>query len=202
MEPRTITVIDTRINGVITFESSAETMAEMLEDFTSHNIDATDMAIQEGLTRTELNETSILPRDVAYRGTTTNNLVFRLTQKEKKIKSGLSERRQAIYNAINNLGIAELVKERFGRNYTQVATDDLEAFLNHNNEDANEEEDFEENTGACPLYDAFEMLVEALAKAGFITFATKKAILAVLNKEATADSVYSSHELNEMFSNM
>ena len=202
MEPRTITVIDTRINGVITFESSAETMAEMLEDFASNNIDATDMAIQEGLTRTELNETSILPRDVAYRGTTTNNLVFRLTQKEKKIKSGLSERRQAIYNAINNLGIAELVKERFGRNYTQVATDDLEAFLNHDNEDANEEEDSEENTSACPLYDAFEMLVEALAKSGFITFANKKAILEVLNKEATADSVYSSHELNEMFSNM
>lgn len=202
MEPRTITVIDTRINGVITFESSAETMAEMLEDFTSHNIDATDMAIQEGLTRTELNETSILPRDVAYRGTITNNLVFRLTQKEKKIKSGLSERRQAIYNAINNLGIAELVKERFGRNYTQVATDDLEAFLNHDNEDTNEEEDSKEDTSACPLYDAFEMLVEALAKSGFITFSNKKAILEVLNKEATANSVYSNHELNEMFSNM
>ena len=70
-----------------------------------------------------LDNNSILPTDIPYKGQVVNDLVFMLSTTNKKIKSGIS--RNEVYEQINNLGLKEEVKNIFNRNYTQVPTDDL-----------------------------------------------------------------------------
>lgn len=97
------TVVDTRSNQVKTFNSEATTVGELKQDLRNIGINPDGMAIQEGLTKTELgSDSSLLPSDVNYRGTVTNNLVFRLTQPNKKIKSGNTCMAE-IYDGLKNL---------------------------------------------------------------------------------------------------
>ena len=100
------TVVDTRSNQVKTFNSEATTVGELKADLRREGIDPTGMDIQEGLTKTVLGvDSSMLPTNVSYRGTTTNNLVFRLTQPNKKIKSG-SYCMSELYKNLKNIETA------------------------------------------------------------------------------------------------
>lgn len=196
MESRKITVIDTRINGTKVFESTAETMAEMLNDFRANGIDATGMAIQEGLTKTELNEHSQLPHDVLYRGAVTNNLVFRLTQKNKNIASGMD--RKEVYDIIKELNLSNVIKEAFGRSFTQVATSDLENIINSakaNTEKATEEEEF-----SCDIEEALLYLVDILCENCVISCKQANKIIGMVQKGD--HSIYSNDEIKEMFEKM
>lgn len=90
MESRKITVVDNRTNNTKAFNSTAETLAELKRDMTANNINTENCVFFEALTKSELtDDASILPTNVPYRGTTTNNLVFMLTGKNLKIDSGL-----------------------------------------------------------------------------------------------------------------
>lgn len=129
METKRFTVVDTRSNQVKTFNSEATTVAELKRDLRNIGINPDGMAIQEGLTKTELiSDETVLPTNVSYRGTTTNNLVFRLTQPDKKIKSGVEIHfcsRSELYDKIKDLSLADVIKAKYGNNYTNVKTDDL-----------------------------------------------------------------------------
>ena len=195
MEARRITVVDTRVNRTKSFESTAETMAEMLADFRANGIDATDMAIQEGLTKTEMNENSILPKDVSYKGTVTNNLVFRLTQKEKKTRSGMD--RKEVYAMIKNNHLENMVKEALGRNYTQVPTVDLIKLIESTDTcDCNED--------CCNVITAIITLASILQEYDFISKEDLNQIASILDVEIEDDEeeVYTPSELNEMFEGM
>ena len=90
MEKRKITVIPTKTHKTQVIESAATTLAELKADLTKAGIDYTDCTFFEGLTKIELkNDAAILPHDVPYKGATTNNLVFMITNASKKIKSGI-----------------------------------------------------------------------------------------------------------------
>lgn len=121
------TVVDTRSNTVKTFNSEATTVGELKRDLMNIGIDPTGMSIQEGLTKTELGaDNTELPKDITYRGVVTNNLVFRLTQPDKKIKSGADCcSRAEVYEKIKDLSLAEVIKAKYGSNYTNVKTSDL-----------------------------------------------------------------------------
>lgn len=129
METKRFTVVDTRTNQVKTFNSEATTVGELKRDLMNIGIDPTGMAIQEGLTKTELGaDDTELPKDITYRGVVTNNLVFRLTQPDKKIKSGMGDAccsRAEVYDKIKDLSLAEIIKAKYGKNYTTVKTSDL-----------------------------------------------------------------------------
>jgi hypothetical protein len=89
------------------------------------------MTFYEGTSKVELkDDNSVLPHDVPYKGTTTNELVFMLTNTNKKIRSGADMNRAEAYAAIkaNNLQ-SECVK-RFGKNFTVCKTADLVALVN------------------------------------------------------------------------
>jgi hypothetical protein len=87
-----------------------------------------DKTIQEALTKTELiNDSSLLPHDVPYKGNITNNLVFRLTKINKRIKSGMN--RQEIYDEIKRLGLNDMIKATFGKNFTQCSSNNLIDFI-------------------------------------------------------------------------
>ena len=131
MEKRKITVIPTKTHKTQVIESAATTLAELKADLTKAGIDYTDCTFFEGLTKIELkNDAAILPHDVPYKGTTTNNLVFMITNASKKIRSGAKLDRKAIIEEIKSKNLTELVKKTYGKNYTNCKTEDLQKILN------------------------------------------------------------------------
>lgn len=131
MEKRKITVIPTKTHKTQVIESAATTLAELKADLTKAGIDYTDCTFFEGLTKIELkNDAAILPHDVPYKGTTTNNLVFMITNASKKIRSGAGLDRKAIIEEIKAKNLTEVVKKTYGKNYTNCKTEDLQKILN------------------------------------------------------------------------
>ena len=131
MEKRKITVIPTKTHKTQVIESAATTLAELKADLTKAGIDYTDCTFFEGLTKIELkNDAAILPHDVPYKGTTTNNLVFMITNASKKIRSGAKLDRKAIIEEIKAKNLTEVVKKIYGKNYTNCKTEDLQNILN------------------------------------------------------------------------
>lgn len=131
MKKRKITVIPTKTHKTQVIESAATTLAELKADLTKAGIDYTDCTFFEGLTKIELkNDTAILPHDVPYKGTTTNNLVFMITNASKKIRSGAKLDRRAIIEEIKVKNLTEVVKKTYGKNYTNCKTEDLQKILN------------------------------------------------------------------------
>ena len=133
METRKITVISNKGQYKKVMNSAAATLGELKADMTAVGIDYDGMSFLEGLTRTELiDDASQLPTNVNYRGTVTNDLVFYLTATNKKIKSGYSNpmpsemSRQEVYDIIRaSQYLQDKVKDLYGRNFTQVSTDNL-----------------------------------------------------------------------------
>lgn len=203
MNPKRFTVVDTRTNSTKTFESTANTVAELKADLRRNGINPDGMAIQEGLTKTELGEDgSYLPHDVPYKGGTTNNLVFRLTQKEKRIKSGAMSRSEA-YVQIKNLGLAGHIASKYGKNYTQVKTDVLIAEIEAANETSKTEipANGNRNSHTCK---ALTELTSLLVQKDILSNEEGEAIVGELGTELKAGtaSEYTKNELDEMFADM
>ena len=130
METRKITIISTKNHSTKVINSAATTLAELKSDLNNAGISYTDCTFFEGLTKTELkNDAAILPHDVPYKGTTTNNLVFMITNASKKIRSGAKLDRKAIIEEIKANNLTEVVKKTYGKNYTNCKTEDLEKIL-------------------------------------------------------------------------
>ena len=129
MEARKITVVSTQTQRKSVITTGAETLAELKGALDEAGINYDGMAFYEGTSRTELKDNaSVLPKDVPYKGTTTNELVFMLTNTNKKIKSGDMSRAEA-YAAIKAHNLQDAVKSKFGKNFTQCSTGDLISML-------------------------------------------------------------------------
>lgn len=131
MNSRKITIVDSELQKRSTIMSEAETLGELKRDLTSNGINYNGKTFMEGLSRSELKEdASILPHDIQRPdGSVTNELVFMLTEPEKKIKSGAALTRQECYAKVRELGLQSAVQSRFGKNFTQCSTYDLNSFL-------------------------------------------------------------------------
>lgn len=128
METRKITVVDSQSQSVKVIMSSAETLGELKQDLSANGYNLENKAFYEGLTRIELKtDDSILPHDVPRNGTTTNELVIRITTAQKKINSGMT--RAEVYQTIKEKNLAETVKNMYGKNFTQCSTVDLLAVI-------------------------------------------------------------------------
>ena len=132
MEPRKITVIQTKNQKKSVIITSASTLGELKDDLRTNGIDYNGMTFYEGLTKTELKtDESILPHDIERGGTITNELVFMLTNAEKKIKSGAMSRKEA-YDYIKKNNLQNDVVKKLGRNFTMCKTDGLVSIVeNH-----------------------------------------------------------------------
>lgn len=135
MEPRKILIVLNNSSSQKSFMSSATTLGELKVDACRAGINYDNMVWYEGRTRTELkDDASVLPTNVpvAAKGTTpattTNDLVFMLTTANKKIKSGAGDR-PAVYAQIKQLGLEDACKAKYGKNFTQCSTANLEALI-------------------------------------------------------------------------
>ena len=127
MEPRKITIIQTKEQRKSVIVTAATTLAELKSDLRANGINYNDMTFYEGTSKIELkNDASILPHDVPYKGTITNELVFMLTNTNKKIRSGADVMSRAeAYSTIKSMGLQEACKQKFDKNFTQCSTADL-----------------------------------------------------------------------------
>ena len=131
MEARKITVVSTRDQKKSVIMSAATTLAELKADLRQNGIDYNGMTFYEGTSKVELkDDASVLPHDVPYKGQTTNELVFMLTNTNKKIRSGADMSRADAYAAIKANGLQEECVKRFGKNFTMCKTADLIALVN------------------------------------------------------------------------
>ena len=126
MEARKITVVSTRNQKKSVIMSAATTLAELKADLRQNGIDYEGMTFYEGTSKIELkDDNSVLPHDVPYKGQTTNELVFMLTNTNKKIRSGAAMSRADVYAAIKANGLQGECVKRFGKNFTMCKTADL-----------------------------------------------------------------------------
>ena len=129
MQSRKITVIQTKNQKKSVIMSAATTLAELKSDLRANGIDYDGMTFFEGTSKVELkNDASVLPHDVPYKGIVTNELVFMLTNTNKKIRSGVMSRTEA-YNAIKSMGLQSACVKKFGKNFTMCKTADLIALV-------------------------------------------------------------------------
>ena len=206
MEARKITVVTTtNSQNKKVFMSAATTLGELKADLDAQNVDYRNMDFYEGVSKTKLlKDESVLPTNIPYKGTVTNELVFMLSTTNKKITSGASNTRPALYARIKELGLQEAIREEFGRNYTQVASDALEAFIQDNDVPENNDEEAPEGLEA-----AFRLLVEYLEEAEVITEGEAAHVFEILEGEAPApervpelESSYEDEEIDELFDSL
>ena len=134
MEARKITVVQTKNQKKSVIMSAATTLAELKSDLRANGIDYDGMTFFEGTSKVELkNDASVLPHDVPYKGTITNELVFMLTNTNKKIRSGaVAMSRAEAYSAIKSMGLQDACVKKFGKNFTMCKTADLIALIQSN----------------------------------------------------------------------
>lgn len=136
MEPRKITVVRTKNQTKSVIMSAATTIAELKRDLEANGIDYEGMTFFEGVSKSELrNDNSILPHDIPYKGTITNELVFMLTNTNKKIKSGTDVdgmTRSEIYTIIKDNHLQDKCIKEFSKNFTMCKTKDLIALIKGN----------------------------------------------------------------------
>ena len=132
MQSRKITVIQTKNQKKSVIMSAATTLAELKSDLRANGIDYNGMTFFEGTSKVELkNDASVLPHDVPYKGIVTNELVFMLTNTNKKIRSGAMSRMEA-YAEIKRRGLQDACLKKFGKNFTMCKTADLIALIQSN----------------------------------------------------------------------
>ena len=228
MEARKITVVQTKNQKKSVIMSAATTLAELKSDLRANGIDYDGMTFFEGTSKVELkNDASVLPHDVPYKGIVTNELVFMLTNTNKKIRSGAMSRTEA-YNAIKSMGLQSACVKKFGKNFTMCKTADLIALVQDSGalkpapkaeakaETKNEErvEVPASNGGECVdtvARAAINKLVEILEDNGTIEDCEKEEVLGILGGEVTVSaassdeykpksaSPYSDGEIDDMF---
>ena len=134
MDARKITVVQTKNQKKSVIMSAATTLAELKNDLRANGIDYDGMTFFEGTSKVELkNDASVLPHDVPYKGIVTNELVFMLTNTNKKIRSGAATMSRAeAYSAIKSMGLQNACVKKFGKNFTMCKTIDLIALIQSN----------------------------------------------------------------------
>ena len=205
MESRKITVVVSKTNQKVVIMSSATTLGELKADLRANNIDYSGVGFFEGVSRTELKvDESILPTNVPYRGTITNELVFMLTP-NKKIESGAGNVRAEAYAQINELGLKDVIVAKYGKNYTNCTTSELVETIEEY-QAANTKP--EVVSVSSNIEAAFRKLVEILEDYDTIWKSDKEEILSLIGSTSVVNKVpstpkiespYNEDEVDDMF---
>lgn len=185
---RKIKVILSQEQTQKTFDSKAETLGQLKTELRELGINYEGMTFYEGKSQTELlSDDSILPSNLNWRGTVTNDLVFMLTTPNKKIASGVNRNDVvAVIKASEEL--KKVIKEIFGRAYTNVSTKDLQDFLDSKTEEPQPGE-MPETEVPCNCAEALAVLVDELRKEDFISEECFDKVNVLLNRKKDADEI-------------
>lgn len=217
METRKITVVDTKNQKKTVIMSAATTLAELKADLTRNGIDYTDMSFFEGVSKVELkSDNAVLPHDVPYKGTTTNELVFMLTNTNKKIKSGIMSRTEA-YGVIKDKKLQARCIDKYGKNFTVCKTSELIALIEENcKRECGKNPDCAKSIEVAPVEevkefvdtnarDAIHELVGILCENDYISCREANAVNSLLAEKlptGNPSSPYSDEEIADMMAEM
>lgn len=158
---RKIIVIDAATSKRVILNTDAKTRGELSTLVKNAGVDVANKDWLESLTKTTLtDDSSLLPTEAEYRGEKTNNLVFVLSNSNKKITLGVD--RSELYAKIKKLNLQDAVKEITGRNFTQATNAALIDII----EDAEltvEDLNTSDNTEAMSLQEKYNSLCFAVA---------------------------------------
>lgn len=204
---KVFTVVNSATQSTISYESQAETLGQLKRELADKGINLDGMTIFEGLTKTELkSDDSLLPHDVPYRGTITNNLVFRITKANKNIKSGSMSRAEA-YAKIKELNLQGVIASKYGKNFTMCKTADLINEINKvethwENPTTENNENTSSDATVAALEEKFDMLINVLLDNDVIDDVDVDIINSkpiVQKKDSEEKSPYSNDEISDMF---
>lgn len=121
---RKIVVYSTSTQTKTVLETEITTLGELKGILDEKGISYNGMTFYEGISNTELlDDNSILPSNLPYKGNVTNDLVIQLTLPNKKIESGLS--RSEVYSQIKEYNLEGEVLKKYNTNYTRVSSEKL-----------------------------------------------------------------------------
>ena len=196
MEARNITIVTTSNQSKYVVNTDATTLGELKAALAAHNIPYEGMTFYEGLSHSELlTDEAILPHDIPYKNTITNELVFMLTTPNKKIRSGADNVRQALYDSIKELGLQETVAARYGRNFTQCKNNELLAVI----------EEAQAATGSAPssnIEEAFDALLDILEETAVVGTVHINKVRNILKGKEAEEAPYSDAEIDAMFAHL
>lgn len=212
MEARKITIISTKTQKKSVVMSEAETLAQLKQDLRNANIDYEDMTFYEGTSKTELkSDDSVLPKDVPYTSrvtgqtTITNELVFMLTNTNKKIRSGVDYTRSELYTYVKNRNLQFECLKKFGKQYTNCSNSQLQEVVAATmmSDTTKPDTTVASNTN---LEKAFNKLVDVLYEHDFIDSPEYEEIRNCMCVSNTTKkpviSSYSDSEIDDMFEGM
>lgn len=141
METRKIVVVTTKSSKKLVLNTGVETLGELKRELDDKNFDYEGMEFTEGVSKTVLTrDDSVLPKELPFKGSITNDLAIFLTVPNKKIKSGVMSRTEVI-TAIKENHLTEECKKVYGKNFTTCKTVDLIALLDKKKKSAVSNED-------------------------------------------------------------
>lgn len=127
---RKITVIVSATNTRHTFDTDVTTLGQLKQLLEDSGISTENQSYYEGVSKTELlNDDSVLPTNIPYKGRTENNLVIMMTTENKKIKSGYDGKE--LYIIIRDNKLQDAIKKHFHTPYTNVKTAELDEFISN-----------------------------------------------------------------------
>lgn len=202
MESRKITIVSTKTQKKSVIMSEAETLRELKHDLDNAGIDYSDMTFYEGTSKTELKtDDSVLPKDVPYTNRTTgetvntNELVFMLTNPNKKIKSGAMSRLE-MYEYVRNNNLKDIFLRKYGKNFTQCSSASI---LDVINEHMAANSSCSSSCVDDKVRQALNVLTDALYEEDYINKYTKNKVKDLICDNCELDSSYSDSEIDNMF---
>lgn len=204
---RKITFVNSRTQSQKVLENStATTLGELKAEMRQAGIEYEGMTFYEGHARIELkDDASVLPTNVAYKGTVVNDLVFMLTTPNKKVASGSMTRAEA-YAAIKERGLQDVCKNTYGKNFTQCSTTALIELIASYEPTCAEpviaDAEVPSLATECPceaVKNALKVLVEALYDDDIIGNRTRNDVYEALEGAKPVADKMSSREIREMF---
>lgn len=126
---RKITVLVESTQRKVVLESNAITLGELKNELEEMGVDFdSENVFKESRTKSILaSDESVLPTNVPWKGSVTNELVFMITAPQKKITSGMD--RKEAYAKVKELGLQDKIQKGEGKNFTQCSTAILVSYI-------------------------------------------------------------------------
>ena len=231
MDSREILIANSKTQRRHKIITAATTLGELKAAMRENGIDYDGLSFTEGITKTQLlDDASLLPANVPYKGGVTNQLVILLTNTKKNIASGCDDEvtltnRSEAYRIIKEKGLQEEIKTVFGRNFTQVPTAALWDFIN-NNEDEEDlfddeteesEMDNDSNDDVADIVEAVVDMIGTMVEDGYLDVDDLENMLEMLeemrdgikipeapkaNPVATTDGVITNDDVDKMLADL
>lgn len=211
MESRKLIVLVEKTQRKYTFNSTATTVAELKEELALKGVSVSSSSVfKEARSKSILTSPdSVLPTNVPYRGTTTNELVFMISEGERKIKLGAMKSRKELYDYVKSHNLSDAVKAKYGKNYTNVSTADLDSFVSSQSAKKETPKTSKTTTKETPckckidfgeIVNATINVVEGLYDGDFIDAEVYKVIMDSLNgKKVDLNNLSTYESLSEEF---